>query len=124
VYLDLYEKLYLLKIPTAGEWDPYSYVGKLLEIHNLAATINSCSSEEFRTAAANMDNPLLQRFVSLGRNCTRRGLAFFDATDGEGLFEAMDSCPEVEKNLVEMRRIAEETVALSMGGRGRYRMSR
>jgi hypothetical protein len=123
VYLDLCQELYRVKFPAAGQRAPLSYSEKGLEIHNLAATIGSCSSCDLTTAAASMDNPLLQRFESLARDCMRR-FNLFRAMNAERVFTAMDSCPEVEKNLEEMRRIAEETVALSMGGRGCYRIGR
>jgi hypothetical protein len=123
-YLDLYRELYAFKFIAAGKRDHPSYVGKVLEIHNLTATISSCSSWDPRTAVASMDNLLLQRFSILARDCMRRCCAFSDVMEGEGVFMAIDSCPEVEKNLQEMRRIAEEAVASSMGRRGRYQMGR
>ncbi len=104
VYLDLYQELYGVNIPATGQWDHLSYVGKVLEIHNLTSTISSCSSWDPRTFAS-MDNALLQRFSLLARDCMRRCVAFLDVMEGEDVFIAMDSCPEVEKNLEEMRRM-------------------
>jgi hypothetical protein len=121
-YLDLCQELYCMRILDAGHWTPLSYGKKILEIRNLTATVSSYSSD-FRPAAG-MDKPLLQRFSSLVKDCLRRCAVFFDVMTKEEVSTAMDSCPEIEKNLEEMRRIAEETVALSMGRRGRYRMSR
>jgi hypothetical protein len=122
VYLNLCQELYRVNFPAAGQRAHLSYSEKGLEIHNLMAKVGSCSSWDLTTAAASMDNLLLQRFASLAKDCMRRCAAFRDVMTKEGVFKAIESCPEIEKNREEMRRIAEETVALSMGRRGRYQM--
>jgi hypothetical protein len=97
VYLDLCQELYGMKFPATGQWGDLSNSEKVLEIHNLTATVSSYSSWNSGTAAASMEKPLLQRFASLARDCMLRCIAFRDVITGKELSGAIDSCPEVEE---------------------------
>jgi hypothetical protein len=70
-YLDLYQSLYAYnQSPTEWQQSP-PYTSKLLGIHNLTATMSSCSSFNVGHGAATSGNVSFDRFSTLARDCLK-----------------------------------------------------
>jgi hypothetical protein len=104
---------------------PSSISIKTTEIFNLSATVTSCST--MKPSDYNSTNVRHRRFNEHAAKCAELASVIWEresygpSESNQNCLDAIDSCPEIEKNLQEMRDIAEQIVGLSMG-RNRYRM--